>query len=89
MENDTTSNIPVQVMLFSVLRERTGERVLSVTIPNSETVESFVDRLAMAYQPIADLKSVVRVAVNKRYATANDMVSPGDEIALITPVSGG
>jgi molybdopterin converting factor small subunit len=53
------------------------------------TVASALDVLSSRYSVIGDYRRYVRVAVNAAYAEDDRALSPGDELALITPVSGG
>jgi molybdopterin converting factor small subunit len=48
-----------------------------------------LDILAGQYDAVKDLRRVVRLAVNHAYADEDRMVNEGDELALITPTSGG
>ncbi len=81
----------VDVLFFSVLRERAG--VASTTLPLNpgETVSAarLLERLTAAHPAIRPLLPHVRIAVNRKYASGEHIVRAGDEVALITPVSGG
>jgi molybdopterin synthase catalytic subunit len=74
----------VRVRLFAILRERAGTGELELELPDGARVSDALDRLA----DVAGGMSVV-MAVNRRYARADSSLSPGDELALIPPVSGG
>ena len=45
--------------------------------------------LAADHPGLAALQSTVLYAVNREYVTAEHPLRPGDELALIPPVSGG
>ena len=77
------------VLLFSVLKQRVGERMLHVEMDRSTTGRALLDRLVADYPLLADYRPIVRMAVNHEYAREDVALSPSDEIALITPVSGG
>ena len=79
----------ITVLLFSVLRERVGRSSIEVAQPAEATVARILDQLAQDYPAIAEARRTVRVAVNGAYVGADTIVKPGDELALITPVSGG
>lgn len=72
-------------MLFAGLAERVGRRTLSW--PATPTVGELEEALRRECSGLAEAR--FRVAVNQRYAGAADSVAPGDEVALIPPVSGG
>lgn len=61
------------------------EIVLAQPAPPS----SFVERLIESVPAIADFRSTIRLAVNGVYAESDTLIEPGDEVAVITPVSGG
>src|SRR4051812_46842863 len=74
----------VRVRLFAGLRERAGAREVELELPDGASVADALERLA-------DVARGTRVvlAVNREYATPDAVLSPGDELALIPPVSGG
>jgi molybdopterin converting factor subunit 1 len=79
----------VNVLLFSVLRERVGASNLTVQISEGGTVSDLLDAICAEHPIVTRFRETLRVAVNAEYAASGDPVRPGDEIALITPVSGG
>lgn len=74
----------VSVQLFAMLRERAGSDTIEVELPDGATV---ADLLGELHQLVGAMP--VRVAVNREYSTESRSLSPGDELALIPPVSGG
>jgi MoaE-MoaD fusion protein len=78
----------VSVRLFAGLRERAGADRLEVELPDGARVADVL--AAMASTPVGALgpRECV-VAVNREYATADEPVRAGDEVALVPPVSGG
>ncbi|NBC17796.1 MAG: molybdopterin converting factor subunit 1 [Bacteroidetes bacterium] len=85
----STSSITIEVLLFSVLRERVGAGHVEVTVPAPTTARGVLEAVVEAYPSVADYERVVRIAVNQEYVTDEAPVQAGDEVALITPVSGG
>ena len=79
----------MRVLFFSVLRERLGTREMEVPIERETTVGDFVASLAGQIPVFADYASSARLAVNRVYADLDTPIRPGDEVAVITPVSGG
>ena len=77
------------VRLFALLKERVGqanwafesEKALSGT----ELLTAFFD----AHPQLDGLRRVTRLAVNQAFVSGNPTLAPGDELALIPPVSGG
>ena len=80
----------VTVRLFAILRERAGRDSLELSLPAGATVEEAVEALR-SEDGLADLigRLPVRMAVNREYAEAGAILEPGDELALVPPVSGG
>ena len=80
----------VELRLFAILRERAGTDRVTVELADGATVD---DALAAAGRrpELAELieRMPVRVALNREYVDGTEMVSAGDELALIPPVSGG
>jgi molybdopterin converting factor subunit 1 len=78
----------VSVRLFAGLRERAGTDRLEVELPEDARVADVL--AAMAATPVGALRDrECVVAVNREYASADEPVRAGDEVALVPPVSGG
>ena len=88
-EADVSEQIGVRVLLFSVLRERVGAGEMAVTLPSPATGDGLLNLLIERHPALADFRSVVRFAVNQRHVSADTPLHEGDEVALLTPVSGG
>jgi molybdopterin synthase catalytic subunit len=76
--------VRVTVRLFAQLRERAGRSSVELDLPDGARVR---DALA-AVGELAEGVPVV-MAVNREYAGEDAPLSPGDELALVPPVSGG
>jgi molybdopterin synthase catalytic subunit len=80
----------VEVRLFAVLRERAGRETLSLELADGATV---ADALAAAAREpgLGEVLAAmpVRAALNREYVDDDALVSAGDELVLIPPVSGG
>ncbi len=74
----------VSVRLFAGLRERAGRGEIELELPEGARVS---DALAAVGDLAAGVPLVM--AVNREYAAAEQPLAPGDELALIPPVSGG
>jgi molybdopterin synthase catalytic subunit len=81
----------LQVRLFAVLRERAGRDSLEIELAEGATVAEALRALAAASPPLGEALAAMPVvmAVNRSYAGVEQALSPGDELALIPPVSGG
>jgi molybdopterin converting factor subunit 1 len=76
--------VQITVRLFAMLRERAGARELTLDLPPGARVRDALAELG----DLADGVPLV-MAVNREYAADDHPLDPGDELALIPPVSGG
>jgi molybdopterin synthase catalytic subunit len=74
----------IRVRLFAGLRERAGRDELELELPAGARV---ADALAQLQELSGETPVVM--AVNREYAGPGHPLAPGDELALIPPVSGG
>jgi len=76
--------VEVTVRLFAMLRERAGSGSVTLELPEGARVRDALDSLAGLAEGIP-----LVMAVNREYATEEQVLDAGDELALIPPVSGG
>jgi molybdopterin synthase catalytic subunit len=76
--------VTITVRLFAGLRERAGWDVRELELPSGATIGDVWKELGLGAQPRGLL-----YALNKGYADKSTVLSEGDEVALIPPVSGG
>ena len=79
---------PLTVHLFASAADHAG-RTLSVPHPPALTVAALRRLLTDTAPSLADLLPRCAVAVNHEYAADDTAIAPGDEVAVIPPVSGG
>ena len=79
----------VTLRFFSVLREAFGAGVVEVELEAGTTGAELIELLAVNNEEVEKLQSVIRLAVNDDYIDPTSLLSVGDDIAVITPVSGG
>jgi len=72
------------VRLFAALRERAGSAGVDVELPDGSVVGDVWPALGLGDEPGGLL-----FAVNRTYAQRTTELNPGDEVAVIPPVSGG
>ncbi len=89
MENDVATKLELTVLFFSVLREKLGCSSLDVTLEPGSTGADLLDHLASSHEAVGMYRSFIRLAVNTAYVPETITLQTGDEVALITPVSGG
>jgi molybdopterin synthase catalytic subunit len=79
----------VRVKLFARLRETVGAGELERELGEGSTVGDLLSSLYAEYPGLADLTTRTVIAVNQEFATPDNRLSDGDEIAIFPPVSGG
>lgn len=76
-------------MLFGAAADRAGTRQTEVPIDNGTTIGELWPVLADRHPGLTPMRDTLAFAVNGEYARMEDTVSPGDEVAVLPPVSGG
>lgn len=76
----------VEVLLFAKLREIAGADRVQVSAGTAGDVRR---RLAERFPEMVSLLARSPIAVNREFADDSTALRPGDEIAIIPPVSGG
>ena len=74
----------VRVRLFAGLREQAGKGSVEVELGDGATVEDVWAALGLGAEPPGLL-----YALNRAYVERSASLAPGDEVAVIPPVSGG
>ncbi len=74
----------VTVRLFAILRERAGRSEVVLELPDGARVGDAIASLSGLAEGVP-----LVMAVNREYASEDTALDPGDELALIPPVSGG
>ena len=78
----------VTVLLFASYADTLGTDSLSLDLEPGATVRDLLARVREL--PGADrLPHEPLIAVNDRYARSTQVITPGDEVAIIPPVAGG
>jgi molybdopterin synthase catalytic subunit len=77
----------VRVLSFGVLKDWLGSGSATVELPQAATVAELLAHLG-ATRPAEALRGAA-VSVNAEFASATHVLSEGDEVGLLPPVSGG
>ena len=83
------SLLEIKVRLFAVYRDRIGESTLDLHLEEGTSVAQLTEQLVASYPHVFPHAKDLVVAINQEYADHSQLLSSGDEIALIPPVSGG
>src|SRR5436305_8823925 len=78
------ARVQVTVRLFAMLRERAGASQVTLELPEGASVRDALESLGDLARGLP-----LGMAVNREYAPEDQVLDPGDELALIPPVSGG
>jgi molybdopterin converting factor subunit 1 len=79
----------ITLKFFAVVRERLGESELIIELPEGSTigdVREIVNTMAGDHAPLVERSMTM---LNQEYAQRDELLSDGDEVAFIPPVSGG
>lgn len=79
----------VVVRFFASYRELVGLRETTVSLAAGATVADLLGRVLEAYPQLRDQRASMAFAVNREFADGTARLRPGDEVALLPPVSGG
>lgn len=78
----------VRVVPFGILKDWLGASATTLELPEGASVGDLLDRVG-ELQNVAPALRGIAVSVNAEYATAAHLLSDGDEVGLLPPVSGG
>jgi molybdopterin converting factor subunit 1 len=79
----------VSVRLFAGLHDLVGHREVELELVDGATVADLREQLASQYPAVVPLMNTLVCAVDEEYVPNEHRLSPGDQVALIPPVSGG
>jgi molybdopterin converting factor subunit 1 len=79
----------VRVLYFAILKDVFGCEREELELPAGSSVGALLDVLRGRGVAAGDVWGSIAVAVNQEYAQASRVLSGGDEVALLPPVSGG
>ena len=79
----------VKVLLFGAAADRAGTRQTELSVGEGTSLGDLWSALADRHPDLTPMRGTLAFAINGEYARAEDRVSPGDEVAVLPPVSGG
>lgn len=77
----------VRVLFFGMLKDLAGRPSESLSLPEGATLGDVLQHYEHAIP--RELMSSLAMSVNQEYAAPDARLQPGDEVALLPPVSGG
>ncbi|HEV3476882.1 MAG TPA: molybdopterin converting factor subunit 1 [Rubrobacteraceae bacterium] len=78
----------IKVLLFGAAADRAGTRETQVRVGET-TLDELWPLLAERHPGLSPMRDTLAFAVNGEYARGDALVAPGDEVAVLPPVSGG
>ena len=78
----------IKILLFGAAADRAGTRETYLQA-DEVTLDELWSLLLEQYPSLSPMRDTLAFAVNGEYARGETPVSPGDEVAVLPPVSGG
>ncbi|HBY95250.1 MAG: molybdenum cofactor biosynthesis protein MoaE [Ardenticatenaceae bacterium] len=79
----------ITVRLFAVYREKTGQKQVTLELPEGATLRDAWEALVARYEGLGSFNHSIVGSVNAEYTTLSTPLRPDDEVAFIPPVAGG
>ena len=79
----------LEIRLFATLKDRAGRDRIEVSLDEPATVQTLLAVMTAVYPNLAPILPTALIAVNKNFASPTTPITPGDEVAIFPPVSGG
>jgi molybdopterin synthase catalytic subunit len=79
----------IKFLLFALYRDLVGAEELELMVPAGSTAADAVSALRARGGGSARLPERPVVAINRIYASLDEILSDNDELALLPPVAGG
>lgn len=78
----------IEILNFGIAREICGSSSIRLQTPDHLDCAGLRAMLLEKYPRFGDLSSFL-LAINEEFATPEQLINAGDEVAIIPPVSGG
>ena len=91
VSNKQKENIEVKVLFFGATADSVGEREIEISFDEKTNAKNALDIIFAKFPNLAknhDKKSL-HFSVNEEYASGDEPIKDGDELAVFTAVSGG
>ena len=79
----------IKVLLFGAAADRAGTRETELPVDEGVTLAELWPLLTEMHPDLVPMCDTLAFAVNGEYAREDAGISPGDEVAVLPPVSGG
>jgi MoaE-MoaD fusion protein len=79
----------VRVLFFGILKDLAGRGSDSLSLPDDATLNDVLSHFSKQIPGLEALVPSIAMSINQEYAGPESKLKPGDEVALLPPVSGG
>ena len=79
----------ITVKLFALMREKAGTDTVSLEVPEGANLTQAVAALVRQYPVLEPYMRQYTLCLTYGFCRSGTILAPGDELALIPPVSGG
>ncbi|MSR75179.1 MAG: MoaD/ThiS family protein [Planctomycetes bacterium] len=83
------ASMQIKLLAFGPLREHLAADSVSLELPAGASVADLLEAAEAQYPALLPFRGRVAFARNATWCSAATLLAPGDEVALIPPVSGG
>jgi molybdopterin converting factor subunit 1 len=87
------ADVQVNLLFFAKSRELVGEKQVLLSVSQGLTARAVLNHILQAYPSLEVIADNLLLAHNQEYLDLQDLQSlhfqPGDELAIIPPISGG
>ncbi len=80
-------NMPIRVLFFGSTAAVTSKREIEMDVDDETHARTIFDQILTEYPRLAAHRLLF--SVNQQYATGDEIIRDGDELAIFTAVSGG
>lgn len=77
----------VQVLFFGATAEEVGQREIEISLSEQTKADEVFAKICADFPQLK--RHSLLFAVNQEYASGNELINDGDELAIFTAVSGG
>ena len=79
----------IEVKLFAAARQAIDQDILELELAEGSTVKDLKTELGRQFPDLESMLTHLLVAIDTEYAGDTQVLQPGQDVALIPPVSGG
>lgn len=79
----------VKILFFASARESCGTSSTEINVEGNSSLKELICLLSEKFPNLNVVKYRYAVAVNKKYIRGDVILQPGDEVAILPPISGG